>query len=269
MFLTHKAKNSVEYLSSTIIKSPHAFSTRMGGVSRLDHTSSLNLAFNRGDDRDTVIENLARFGKAVGFDEKKVISLPQIHSTTVIDANAQMAGEGYFKESHTSCDGYVANEKGIVLGVKTADCVPVLLEAEGESGEIIAVAALHAGWRGTVAGIAAEGVKALVKKGADPKKIRAAIGPAISSCCFEIGQDVVDEMNAQNVGAPFEMRAFSQNGRLYADLKAINREFLASCGVMPENIDVCEECTFCLEKKYYSHRRMKGQRGTMLSVIWM
>ena len=269
MFLTHKSENSVQYLASSVIKSPHAFSTRIGGVSHLDYTSSLNLAFNRGDERDIVIENLARFGKAAGFDEKNVISLPQIHSTIVVDVAPQMAGEGYFKDAHTSCDGYVASEKGIVLGVKTADCVPILLEAEDENGKIIAVSALHAGWRGTVAGIAAEGVKALVKQGADPKRIRAAIGPSISSCCFEVGQDVVDEMNARNEGAPFKMSAFTRDGRLYADLKAINRQFLISEGVDPENIDICDECTFCLEEKYYSHRRMKGLRGTMLSVIWM
>ena len=110
MFVTHKSENSVEYLASSIIKSTHAFSTRIGGVSGLAHTSALNLAFNRGDDRDTVIENLARFGEAVGFDAKNVISLPQIHSSTVIDVDVQMAGEGYFKDAHTSCDGYVTSK---------------------------------------------------------------------------------------------------------------------------------------------------------------
>ena len=269
MFVTHRAENSVEYIASNIIRSPHAFSTRIGGVSLNSHTSALNLAFNRGDDREVVIENLKRFGNAVGFEAEKVISLPQIHSASVIEVDKSMAGEGYFKAPHTSCDGYVTSERGIVLGVKTADCVPIILEAENENGGIIAVSAIHAGWRGTVAGIAAEGVKKLVGKGADPKKIRAAIGPAIGSCCFEVGQEVVDEMNARNQTSPVEMSTFSKEGRLYADLKSINREFLVSCGVNPKNIDICEDCTFCLEDKYYSHRRMKGVRGTMLSVVFM
>ena len=269
MFVTHRAENGVEYVASSIIKSPHAFSTRIGGASQNSHTAALNLAFNRGDDKDTVIENLTRFGCAAGFEPEKVISLPQIHSATIIRADAQMAGEGYFKDAHTSCDGYVTSEKGVVLGVKTADCVPIVLEAEDEKGEIIAVSALHAGWRGTVAGIAAEGVKKLVEMGAEPKRIRAAIGPAIGSCCFEIGQDVVDEMNARQQMTDVEMNAIPRNGRLYADLKSINREFLVSCGLDIENIDVCGECTFCLEDKYYSHRRMKGVRGTMLSIVFM
>ena len=267
MFVTHKSENSVEYLASSIIKSTHAFSTRIGGVSELAHTSALNLAFNRGDDRDTVIENLARFGEAVGFDAKNMISLPQIHSSTVIDVDVQMAGEGYFKDAHTSCDGYVTSKKGIVLGVKTADCVPILLEAEKENGEIIAVSALHAGWRGTVAGIAAEGVKALVNKGADPKRIRAAIGPSISLCCFEVGQDFVDVIEAHNQASNVKVEIFFRDGKRYADLKSVNRQYLLSCGLDGKNIDVCDECTFCLEDKYYSHRRMKGVRGIMLSVI--
>ena len=180
-----------------------------------------------------------------------------------------MAGEGYFKDPHASCDGYVTSEKGIVLGVKTADCVPIILEAENEKGEIVAVSAIHAGWRGTVAGIAAEGVKKLVEKGADTKYIRAAIGPAIGPCCFEVGQEVVDEMNTRNQTSSVKMTTFSRDGRLYADLKSINCEFLVSCGVDPKNIDICEDCTFCLVDKYYSHRRMKGVRGTMLSVVFM
>ena len=269
MFVTHRAINSVEYVKSTIIRAPHAFSTRKGGVSSLSHTSALNLAFNRGDENETVLKNLALFSQAAGFEAESVISLPQIHSDFVIEADQTMRGEGYFKAPHTSCDGYVTSEKGITLGVKSADCVPILLEAEDEKGNIIAVSALHAGWRGTIAGIAAEGVKALVKKGADPKCIRAAIGPSIDYCCFEVGKEFVDEVNERNKTAPVKMGAFERDGKLYADLKSINREYLAACGVKYENIDVCDECSYCLADKYYSHRRMKGERGTMLSVIFI
>lgn len=269
MFVTHRAVNSVEYVTSTLIRSNHAFSTRTGGVSTLAHTSSLNLAFNRGDERETVLRNLVRLGEAAGFDPESVISLPQIHSADVIEADITMRGEGYFKEPHTSCDGYVTSERGITLGVKTADCVPILLEAEDECGDIIAVSALHAGWRGTVSGIAAEGVKALVKKGARPDRIRVAIGPSIDSCCFEVGEDFVEALERQNKTAPIKMKAFRRDGRLYADLKAINREYLVACGVESRNIDLCGECTYCLGDKYYSHRRMRGERGTMLSIIRM
>lgn len=264
MFVTHRAINSVEYVTSDIIRSRHAFATRMGGVSTQPHTSSLNLAFNRGDDDATVIENIKRFGEAVRFDPESVISLPQIHSNEVIEVDLSMTGEGYFKPPHTSCDGYVTSEKGIVLGVKTADCVPILLEAEDCKGNIIAVSALHAGWRGTALEIAAEGVRKLVAMGAEPERIRAAIGPSIDYCCFEVGEDftaLVAEISGK------EWKPISRDGKLYEDLKARNRNILLENGLLNQNIDLCDECTCCMADKYYSHRRMKGQRGTMLSVI--
>ena len=266
MFITHRAVNSVEYLTSTIIRSPHAFSTRIGGVSDLSYTSGLNLAFNRGDSPKTVLENLSLFAEAVGFDPKSVISLPQIHSTIVLEVDKSMAGLGYYRDPDESADGYVASESEITLGVKSADCVPILLEAYGGNGEIIAVCALHAGWRGTAAGIAAEGVKKLVERGAAPSRIRAAIGPSIDVCCFEVGEDFAEA--AASLGGD-KLKPFCRDGKLYADLKAYNGQVLLSCGLEPENIDICDECTCCMADKYYSHRRMKGQRGTMLSVIKM
>ena len=154
MFTTHKARNGVVFVRSDLLRSNHAFSTRIGGISELSHTSALNLAFNRGDEEATVLENLNRFGEAAGFDPESVISLPQIHSTNIIDVDVSMRGEGYFKHPHTSCDGYVTTQKGVVLGVKTADCLPLLLEAEDGNGNVIAVSAIHAGWRGTIEGIA-------------------------------------------------------------------------------------------------------------------
>jgi YfiH family protein len=238
-------------------------------VSEKEHTSSLNLAFNRGDDDEIVLENLRRFGEAVGFDPKTVISLPQIHSTNVIDADISMGGEGYFKPPHTSCDGYVTTQKGVVLGVKTADCVPIILEAEDENGNVIAVSALHAGWRATVGGIAAQGVLALVEKGAKVSHIRAAIGPSIGACCFEVGDDFVSTV-IEVRGTDFAGKFISDRaGKKYADLKAMNFDILKKSGVSAENIDVFGECTYCLENKYYSHRRMKGQRGTQLSVVFI
>ena len=263
MFVTHRANNSVEYLTSTIIRSRHAFATRIGGFGEHPYTAGLNLAFNRGDSDGTVLKNLLLFGEAVGFDPQGVISLPQIHSATVIDVDKSARGLGYYEKTEQSADGYVTSESGIVLGVKSADCVPILLEAYDENDKIIAVSAIHAGWRGTSKGIAKEGVRMLVKKGADPKRIRAAIGPSIDFCCFEVGEDFAAEVAQMRD----DWKPFARDGKLYADVKARNREDLASCGLTNENIDLCDDCTCCLEEKYFSHRRMKGLRGTMLSVI--
>ena len=266
MFVTHRAANSVEYLTSNILRSRHAFATRIGGVSTNSHTSSLNLAFNRGDERNIVLDNLSLFAEAVGIDPQSVISLPQIHSATVLDVDNTMCGLGYYRESDISADGYVTSDSGIVLGVKSADCIPILLEAYNEKEEIIAVSAIHAGWRGTAAGIAAEGVRKLVNKGANPKRIRAAIGPSIDYCCFEVGEDFVATVTEATDG---KWKVFSRDGKLYADVKAQNRAQLLSQGLLDANIDLCDECTCCMPDKYYSHRRSKGLRGTMLSVITM
>lgn len=263
------APNSVIYVRSDIIRSRHAFATRIGGVSREEHTSALNLAFGRGDSDCTVLENLSRFAEAVGFDKESVISLPQIHSANVVEVGKADCGRGYFKKPCGECDGYVTAEPGVTLGVKTADCVPIILEAEDENGRIIAVSALHAGWRGTVAGIAENGVKALISKGAAPFRIRAAIGPSIGSCCFEVGEEFPETVEKLR-GKSFAEKFVTHRGeRFFADIKGMNFQMLVECGVPVENIDLSAECTYCLEDKYYSHRRMRGVRGTMLSVVEM
>ena len=131
------------FVKSKILCSPHAFSTRVGGVSALEHTKSLNLAFGRGDERKIVLENLKIFANAVGFAPEQVISLPQIHSDIIYKVGEENCGEGYFKtENIREGDGYITGEKGFVLGIKTADCVPILFEAE-KDGKIVAVGLLR------------------------------------------------------------------------------------------------------------------------------
>ena len=100
------AENNVVYYRSEIIPCVHGFSTRLGGVGRLSHTESLNLAFGRGDGRDTVIENLRRFADAVGFRAESTVSVDQVHSDGIRYITAEHLGEGYFTESSGSCDGY-------------------------------------------------------------------------------------------------------------------------------------------------------------------
>ena len=105
------------FVKSKILRSPHAFATRNGGVSTLEHTKSLNLAFGRGDERETVLENLKIFADEVGFEPKQVISLPQIHSDVIYKVGAEDCGEGYFKtENIREGDGYITGERGVVLG---------------------------------------------------------------------------------------------------------------------------------------------------------
>ncbi len=258
------------FVKSTLLRSPHAFATRNGGVSTLEHTKSLNLAFGRGDERETVLENLKIFANEVGFEPERVVSYPQIHSDMVYKVEKANAGEGYFRtENIREGDGYITNEKGIVLGIKTADCTPILFEAE-KDGEVVAVGAVHAGWRGTAAKIAPKCVNMLCTEyGATPENIRVAIGPCIHKCCYEVGGDFLQSVS-EALGHEVAERFVTRNGdKLVCDLVALNRYLLLDCGVSSENIEIIDECTCCDPEKYFSHRYSKGHRGTMLNVIFM
>ena len=260
-------------VKSNILRSPHAFATRRGGVSAPDHTKSLNLAFGRGDDDETVLKNLEIYAHSAGFKPDNVVSLPQIHSDRIFTATKEMRGQGYFiREGIESGDGYVTAEKGVTLGIKTADCTPILFEAEKE-GKIIAIGAVHAGWRGTVADVAGKCVERLVSEfGADRKSIRDSIGPCIHKCCYEVSYDLYCEVAkelSEDIAKRFVLPSEKTEGKFYCDLVGINRELLISHGIRVENIDVIDECTCCNPDKYFSHRYSNGHRGTMLNVIFM
>ena len=257
-------QNGVVYYTSEKIKAKHAFASRLGGVSALEHTSSLNLAFGRGDDDQTVLENLRLFGEAVGFDAESVVSMPQIHSNRVIYATSDMRGEGYFLSPSCECDGYVTNTSGVTVGVRTADCVPILLE-DAEAG---VVAALHAGWRGTFSDICGEGIKKMIAKGADASRIVAVIGPSICQNCYEVGKDVLDVSllcMGEDALAFFAPR--EQAGKYLVDIKGANKYLLERAGVKPKNIEILDLCTYEHPELFWSHRYTNGRRGTMLSVI--
>lgn len=258
----------VVYFKSTILKSRHAFSTRIGGVSELPHTKSLNLAFGLGDDRTTVYCNLERFSSVIGIDPTKIISVPQIHSNIVRTVDSAHAGEGVYGVPTQSCDGYVTVESDLPIAIKTADCVPILLEARNGDGDVIAVSAIHAGWRGTADAIARVAVERLISLGAAVENIYVAIGACIDECCYEVGIDFANAIN-EKLGQNYENEFIKkkENGSLYANLKGMNIEILTSCGVPLNNIDVSPCCTCCDENTFYSHRRQKGQRGAMMSVI--
>ena len=262
----------ISYVVSDKLQSRHAFSTRLGGISRKPHTATLNLAFGRGDERETVLENLERFADAVGFDPQGVVSVPQIHGKTVHRVDARHRGMGYFTEPALEGDGYVTDDPAVIPGVKTADCTPILLEAR-IGDRAVAVAALHAGWKGTVADIAGEGVRkltALARERAGNETavitVRAAIGPCIHACCFEVKEDCLAAVRAGLGGMAEEFIRY-RGERSFLDLPALNRALLMRAGVAETDVDVCPACTACRTDLFYSHRATGGVRGTMLSVI--
>ncbi len=247
----------------------HGFSTRHGGVSTLPHTASLNLTRDLGDSDVVVEANLDIFARAVSggrFDRSCAVTAHQIHSAKVRLLDESNGGEGCSRESGEDCDGFVTVTPGVMPIIRVADCVPVLLAGLRSDG-IPVVSAVHAGWRGTVSGICAEAVRLMVQSGAEFSTIRAAIGPHIGVCCFEVGEDFVTSVRTM-AGAEFASRHIIPSpkgipGKYHADLTGMNREILENAGVNPENIDASDACTMCDTVTFYSHRGMNGKRGTM------
>ena len=266
------AKNGVTYISSRKLGVPNAFFTKCGGTSE---KYGLNLGFKPEDGLEVYGKNMKLAAEAAGFDETKLISWAQTHSNKILSIKASDGGLEYIKNAEfpDGCfaDGYVTDVPGVVLGVKTADCVPVLLSAK-RNGRMFAVGAVHAGWRGTAGGIVVNAVKALRHSCGDAE-IYAAIGPCIGACCFEVDKDCVDEFDRlcgrEIVGACFIK---VQNGKYYGDLVKVNRMLLHSAGVDDAHIDAAGICTCCHPEQFFSHRyatkHHDGKRGTMLSVIW-
>jgi YfiH family protein len=244
----------VRYLYSDLLPCPHGFSTKIGGVSTLAHLQSMNLGDNRGDDPQNVKENYRRFAFATGLPQKKVFA-HQVHENTVLYVTKEQTGQ-------PSCDGFYTDKEDLALYVKIADCIPILLYAP----DLPAVAALHAGWRGTAAGIAREGVKKLVALGADPEKMRAAIGVGIGSCCYEVDDPFIKAF-LSSLGPEFDRFLERRPEGTFADLKGANRELLLRSGLKKEHIDLCPRCTKCENQLFFSHRHTGGARGTMAAGI--
>ncbi len=250
-----------EFLKSDLIPFPHAFSTRSGGVSSIPHLASMNVALNRGDEEAVVHENRRILAKVADAPDRLVYA-SQIHSSTVayVERGREIPENGL---NLGELDGIVSADPTLTLLVKVADCAPILL-CDPETG---IAAAIHAGWRGTAAGIAAEGVRVMAEKGADPANIRAAIGPCIHACCFEVGEDLRDTVISLR-GADFASRHIGETGQsLHADIVAMNCELLLEAGLSLTNIDLCPLCTCCEPNRFHSHRASKGNRGTMGAVI--
>lgn len=222
----------------------HGFSTRKGGVSSPPF-ASLNLGSRVGDAPEAVEENRRRLHEAAGLPAGSIRTCRQVHGPRVLDASGP-----HWREEEADA---LLGAGGVAVGVFTADCVPVLL-ADPVSGEVVAV---HAGWRGTVAEIAKEAVRALEQRGRAAEGLLAAIGPAIARCCYEVSPELA---------ATFRERYGAAEGRK-VDLVAANRSILLAAGLRPERIDVLDTCTFCNREEFFSHRRDGGRTGRHLSFI--
>jgi polyphenol oxidase len=213
-----------------------AFSDRRGGVSAAPF-DGLNLALRVGDDREPVMENRRRVSRAAGFSGPDLVLARQVHGAELIQVSGE--GRGVIGEA----DGLVARGPGPVLGILTADCAPVILAGES------AVAVVHAGWRGVLAGVVEAGLQAVGPVWGSW------VGPSVHSCCYTVGPEVLDRWRARGLPA-VEDRI--DPGRAAAQI-------LEDAGV--RDVFVAADCTHC-EDRYFSYRRdrVTGRQGAFVAI---
>ncbi|MHB9028879.1 MAG: peptidoglycan editing factor PgeF, partial [Candidatus Latescibacterota bacterium] len=225
------------------------FTTRQGGVS-LPPFDSLNLGTRTSDRPDSIRENYRILYDYLGVTEDKIALMRQVHSAfvRVIDRG------GAYDET----DGLLTSTPGILLGVRVADCVPVLLHDPRKK----AIGAVHCGWRPIASGILERTLERMACEwGAAPADVHAALGPSAGPCCYEVGPEVVERLHPSAVQ--------TRNGRLYADLHTEIIERLLSSGLQRANIEPIRECTICTESLYFSHRRDSLNSGRMMGYIML
>lgn len=284
------APNGVEYVAvpgwEKIGWLWHGFSTRRGGVTSayaLDGVAGeLNLGFTPGDSRENVIRNRLLLAEALsGSPETRLVTLRQIHSSALVLAGSASG------EKPCKGDGLMTSEPGVLIGVQTADCIPVLVADRKRK----AVAAFHAGWRGTVKRIVEAGIGRMrLEFGSRPEDLVAAIGPGIGPCCYAVGDEVRSEFESQfsyaadlfrevydsdPIRKKYPMLFLTQRAPghspigpgLHLDLVEANRRQLLAAGLKAKAIQDVGGCTHCQPHLFFSYRASHGRSGRMLSVI--
>lgn len=285
---TKVARKSFTVLHSKLL-SPipwlvHGFSTRPGGFSKAYGGNALNLGFTKEDSRAAVERNRAAFVKKVGAVSKgkpwPLVAVRQIHSDLIhyISKIPKQALAG---------DGLITDTQGILLSIQTADCLPVILVDTKRH----AVGVFHAGWRGTLRRIVEKGVGEMHKHfGTVAPDIKAAIGPGVHSCCYQVGPEVLDKFLSQFGSAETLFRETKETSeiherypllfltarapghselpkQIFLDLVEANRRQLLDAGVLAKNISSSELCTSCRTDIFFSYRAEKGKTGRMMAVV--
>lgn len=233
----------------------HGFIGRGGGVST-GAFASMNLSYWVGDDERAVDTNWERLRREVP-DLKIVARLNQVHGNEVHAATRDTA------KLRPAGDGLVTAEPGVMLGIFSADCVPILMV---DSKRKIA-GALHAGWRGIIADIASAGVHAMVQLGADASNIRSAMGPSIGPCCFEVDAELGERFGNEIEGAREHVRT-GRPGKAFIDLREVVRHQLVRAGLAKANIASVGPCTRCASDRFFSRRAAGGQTtGLQMSFV--
>ncbi|HKG60972.1 MAG TPA: peptidoglycan editing factor PgeF [Pyrinomonadaceae bacterium] len=244
----------------------NGFSTRLGGVSDMPG-NALSLAGFDDDAAENILENRRRFLKLFPG-EWTLAGCWQVHGNdvrVVHTVEEAKPAENQLGET-VYCDVIVSDAKGVLAGVKTADCVPILI-GDPATG---AFAAVHAGWRGTLATAVIVGVERLAKEyDVRPEDLRVAIGASAGPCCYEVGSEVIEAFSSKFVDGE-KLFTPTREGHATVDLLKANRDQLISIGVKPERIHIAPICTMCRTDLFFSYRKEKsvhGKVGRLMAVI--
>ncbi len=268
----------------------HGFSTRLGGFSRSYGGEALNLGFTKDDSRATVERNRTAFLRQLSAGSERgrsddshlwpLVTLRQIHSDIIRSVDSP-------PESQLAGDGLITATPGLLLGIQTADCLPVILADPKHH----AVGVFHAGWRGTVKRIVEKGVGEMHRRfGSRPHDLKAAIGPGIQGCCYEVGEEVREKLESQFADAEKLFREVEESDpvrekypmlfltarapghsvlpkKILLDLVEANRQQLLAVGVPAKSIEASLLCTNCRPDLLFSYRAEKGKTGRMMGVV--
>lgn len=246
-----------------VVKS--AFSTRIGGVSKGCY-ESMNLSFDRGDDKDAVMENFQRIASAIGTNCHDMVLSRQTHTANVRVVTEEDKGKGIVRErDYTDVDGLVTNVPGICLVTSYADCVPLYFVDPIK--KVIGLS--HSGWRGTVGKIGKETVRVMKEHfRCDPADILAAVGPSICQDCYEVSGDVIEKFKEAFDEKDWDNLFYRKNnGKYQLDLWKANESVFRESGICKEHIAVTNVCTHCNSKILYSHRETGDKRGNLCAFL--
>ena len=250
----------------TAVEGVEAFSTTRGEVDRRNAYSGVNLCDYVGDDALRVLDARLTLAMQLGVDLDDLVMPRQTHScrVAVIDEDFRSMDIVGQEAALEGVDALVTSLRGVVIGVNTADCVPIVL-VDGMAG-IIAVA--HAGWRGTVGRIAANVVGEMSRRGALTSRIQVAMGPSVCQECFEVGDEVVEAFNAAGFSIDEITRRDAKTGKAHIDLRAANRAVLVAAGVPAGHIALSQHCSRCEHERFFSARRLGIDSGRTFTGIY-
>ena len=262
-------ESAVPYLSFPMFRDTglvtDGFSTRLGGVSE-GCFSSLNLSFDRGDDRAAVEENFRRMGEALGVRCEDMVLSQQTHTTNIRIVTDEDRGKGITRErDYTDIDGLITNVPGICLVTTYADCVPLYFLDPVK--KVIALS--HSGWRGTVGKIGKKTVELMHDNfGSDPADILAAVGPSVCQDCYEVSADVTDRFKEVFDRSAWDELFYEKpDGKYQLDLWKANEKIFLEAGIREDHIAVTNVCTHCNSGILYSHRAMGDKRGNLCAFL--